>query len=94
MIYPCFKDDNVVSGFLDRTLTSRLGIRMLVHHHLLLQDARVGRAADSLPTIVNVIICFFPNLILMLPCIVLIHNIKSGTRSRRGRIGRGGRRCG
>ena len=58
MIYPCFKDDNVVSGFLDRTLTSRLGIRMLVHHHLLLQDARVGRAADSFPTIVNVIICW------------------------------------
>ena len=41
------QDDNVVAGFLDRTLTSRLGIRMLVHHHLLIQDSRVGSCAAS-----------------------------------------------
>ena len=29
--------DSTISSFLDRTLTSRLGIRMLVTHHLLLQ---------------------------------------------------------
>ena len=35
-------DDSVISSFLDRTLTSRLGIRMLVTHHLLLQEHKPG----------------------------------------------------
>jgi len=35
-------DDKVVSAFLDRTLCSRLGIRMLVTHHLCLQEHRAG----------------------------------------------------
>eukprot|EP00090_Calanus_glacialis_P029236 TRINITY_DN4692_c0_g1_i1.p1 TRINITY_DN4692_c0_g1~~TRINITY_DN4692_c0_g1_i1.p1 ORF type:complete len:453 (-),score=153.19 TRINITY_DN4692_c0_g1_i1:116-1474(-) len=35
-------DDKVVSAFLDKTLCSRLGIRMLVTHHLLLQDNKEG----------------------------------------------------
>jgi len=35
-------DDRVISSFLDRTLTSRLGIRMLVTHHLLLQESKPG----------------------------------------------------
>jgi len=36
------KDDNMVSAFLDRTLCSRLGIRMLVTHHLQIQDHTEG----------------------------------------------------
>jgi len=36
-------DEKVISAFLDRTLCSRLGIRMLVTHHLLLQEHRPGR---------------------------------------------------
>jgi hypothetical protein len=32
-----------VAAFLDRTLTSRLGIRMLVTHHLYLRDSKVSR---------------------------------------------------
>jgi len=35
-------DDSVISSFLDRTLTSRLGIRMLVTHHLLLNENKQG----------------------------------------------------
>jgi len=35
-------DNAVISSFLDRTLTSRLGIRMLVTHHLLLQESKPG----------------------------------------------------
>ena len=34
--------DSTISSFLDRTLTSRLGIRMLVTHHLLLQESKPG----------------------------------------------------
>eukprot|EP00092_Neocalanus_flemingeri_P011906 GFUD01012838.1.p1 GENE.GFUD01012838.1~~GFUD01012838.1.p1 ORF type:complete len:458 (+),score=114.33 GFUD01012838.1:79-1452(+) len=35
-------DDKIVSAFLDKTLSSRLGIRMLVTHHLLLQENKEG----------------------------------------------------
>jgi len=35
-------DEKIVSAFLDRTLCSRLGIRMLVTHHLLLQEPKAG----------------------------------------------------
>ena len=35
-------DPFVISSFLDKTLTSRLGIRMLVTHHLLLQENKQG----------------------------------------------------
>ena len=35
-------DPSVISSFLDKTLTSRLGIRMLVTHHLLLQENKHG----------------------------------------------------
>lgn len=35
-------DGKIVSAFLDRTLCSRLGIRMLVTHHLLLQENKDG----------------------------------------------------
>ena len=35
-------DHSVISSFLDKTLTSRLGIRMLVTHHLLLQENKQG----------------------------------------------------
>jgi len=35
-------DEKVISAFLDRTLCSRLGIRMLVTHHLLLQEHKPG----------------------------------------------------
>ena len=35
-------DESVISSFLDKTLTSRLGIRMLVTHHLLLQENKHG----------------------------------------------------
>ena len=34
-------EEKTVSAFLDRTLCSRLGIRMLVTHHLLLQEPKV-----------------------------------------------------
>ena len=34
-------DEKTVSAFLDRTLCSRLGIRMLVTHHLLIQEPKV-----------------------------------------------------
>ena len=36
------QDDNLVKSFLDRTLTSRLGIRMLAEHHLALHDEKVS----------------------------------------------------
>ena len=35
------KEEKTVSAFLDRTLCSRLGIRMLVTHHLLIQEPKV-----------------------------------------------------
>lgn len=35
-------DENLVAAFLDRALTSRLGIRMLVTHHLYLRDNKEG----------------------------------------------------
>ena len=35
------QDEAIVKAFLDRTLTSRLGIRMLCEHHLSLQDEKV-----------------------------------------------------
>lgn len=35
-------DEKVVKTFLDRTLCSRLGIRMLVTHHLLIQEPKPG----------------------------------------------------
>lgn len=34
------KDENLIRLFLDRTLTSRLGIRMLCEHHLALRDEK------------------------------------------------------
>ncbi|CAH1801471.1 unnamed protein product [Owenia fusiformis] len=34
------RDEQMVKNFLDRTLTSRLGIRMLAEHHLALHDER------------------------------------------------------
>ena len=34
-------EEKTVSAFLDRTLCSRLGIRMLVTHHLLIQEPKV-----------------------------------------------------
>ncbi|XP_045171800.1 3-methyl-2-oxobutanoate dehydrogenase [lipoamide] kinase, mitochondrial-like isoform X2 [Mercenaria mercenaria] len=34
------KDENMIRLFLDRTLTSRLGIRMLCEHHLALRDEK------------------------------------------------------
>ncbi|GAB6024199.1 hypothetical protein CHUAL_008900 [Chamberlinius hualienensis] len=34
------KQDDLVKNFLDRTLTSRLGLRMLAEHHLLLHEQR------------------------------------------------------
>jgi hypothetical protein len=46
----CLQDEDLVAAFLDRTLTSRLGIRMLVTHHLYLRDSKV-----SLVHIVSVI---------------------------------------
>ncbi|KAL8562605.1 hypothetical protein ACOMHN_045869 [Nucella lapillus] len=33
-------DENLIRSFLDRTLTSRLGIRMLAEHHLSLHDEK------------------------------------------------------
>ena len=37
----CVQDENLIRTFLDRTLTSRLGIRMLCEHHLSLHDEKV-----------------------------------------------------
>ena len=36
------QDEESVRAFLDRTLTSRLGIRMLVYHHLNLRESKVS----------------------------------------------------
>ena len=36
------QDDNMVKVFLDRTLTSRLGIRMLAEHHLALHEEKTS----------------------------------------------------
>lgn len=36
-----FQDEQMVKVFLDKTLTSRMGIRMLVEHHLALHDEKV-----------------------------------------------------
>ena len=44
-------DDKIVSAFLDRTLCSRLGIRMLVTHHLLLQENKVSLGDGGLTSI-------------------------------------------
>ena len=38
-----FQDVSLIKTFLDRTLTSRLGIRMLCEHHLALHDAKVNK---------------------------------------------------
>ena len=35
------KDEEVIRRYLDKNLTSRLGIRMLATHHLLLKDKHV-----------------------------------------------------
>ena len=40
-------DEKIVSAFLDRTLCSRLGIRMLVTHHLLLQEPKVKKLGNQ-----------------------------------------------
>ena len=40
-------DEKIVSAFLDRTLCSRLGIRMLVTHHLLLQEPKVQKSRNE-----------------------------------------------
>lgn len=37
----CLKDEKLVRYFLDKTLTSRLGIRMLAIHHLALHEDKV-----------------------------------------------------
>lgn len=37
------QNEELVARFLDKTLTSRLGIRMLVQHHLLLRENKVRR---------------------------------------------------
>ena len=39
---PQFQDEDLIRRFLDRNLTSRLGIRMLATHHLRLRDGNVG----------------------------------------------------
>lgn len=39
----CLQDEKLVRFFLDKTLTSRLGIRMLATHHLALHEDKVGR---------------------------------------------------
>lgn len=36
------QDEKLVRSFLDKTLTSRLGIRMLATHHLALHEDKVG----------------------------------------------------
>lgn len=36
------QDEKLVRYFLDKTLTSRLGIRMLATHHLALHEDKVG----------------------------------------------------
>lgn len=41
------QDEKLVRYFLDKTLTSRLGIRMLATHHLALHEDKVGRGAPS-----------------------------------------------
>lgn len=38
----CLQDEKLVRYFLDKTLTSRLGIRMLATHHLALHEDKVG----------------------------------------------------
>lgn len=49
---PCFpppldscvpQDERLLRPFLDKTLTSRLGMRMLAAHHLALHEDKVGR---------------------------------------------------
>lgn len=37
-----YQDENLVRNFLDTTLTSRLGIRMLATHHLALHEDNVS----------------------------------------------------
>lgn len=40
-----FQDETLVRNFLDTTLTSRLGIRMLATHHLALHEENVCLAS-------------------------------------------------
>lgn len=40
MLY-IFQDEEMIQLFLDRMLKSRLGIRLLVEHHLALHDEKV-----------------------------------------------------
>lgn len=37
------QDERLLRPFLDKTLTSRLGMRMLAAHHLALHEDKVGR---------------------------------------------------
>ena len=40
--YYLFQNEGMIKAFLDRTLKSRLGIRMLAEHHLALHSEKVG----------------------------------------------------
>ena len=40
--YYLFQNEGMIKAFLDRTLKSRLGIRMLAEHHLALHREKVG----------------------------------------------------
>ena len=42
------KDEEVIRRYLDKNLTSRLGIRMLATHHLLLKDKHVRTNATKI----------------------------------------------
>ena len=37
-----FQNEGMIKAFLDRTLKSRLGIRLLAEHHLALHSEKVG----------------------------------------------------
>ncbi len=44
------QNEEMIRGFLDRTLTSRLGIRLLVMHHLQLREEKVFSSGTLLLT--------------------------------------------
>ena len=46
--YVFLQDENLIRGYLDRNLTSRLGIRIMTTHHLKLREDKVSQTFEIL----------------------------------------------